>query len=57
VKLLLDTHTFLWFVGGSDRLNSHARALIEDEDHDRYISVASLWEMAIKAATFSAPRA
>jgi len=48
VTLLLDTHAFLWFIGGSDRLSSHARELIEDEDNDRYLSVASLWKMAIK---------
>ena len=50
MKLLLDTYAFLWFVGGSDRLPPHARDLIEDEDNDRYLSVASLWEMAIKVS-------
>jgi PIN domain nuclease of toxin-antitoxin system len=50
VNLLLDTHTFLWFIGGSDRLSAHARDLIEDGENDRYISVASLWEMAIKVS-------
>ena len=47
MKLLLDTHTFLWFVGGSDRLSSYARKLIEDDDNDRYLSVASLWEIVL----------
>ncbi len=50
MKLLLDTHAFLWFIGGNDRLNAYARALIEDEANDRYLSVASLWEMAIKVS-------
>ena len=50
MKLLLDTHTFLWFIGGSDRLSAHARQLIEERDNDRYVSVASLWEMAIKVS-------
>lgn len=50
MKLLLDTHAFLWFIGGSDRLSSHARELIAEEDNDRYLSVASLWEMAIKVS-------
>mgnify|MGYP006272454023 CR=1 FL=1 len=50
MKLLLDTHAFLWFIGGSERLSSHARKLIADEDNDRYLSVASLWEMAIKVS-------
>jgi PIN domain nuclease of toxin-antitoxin system len=47
VNLLLDTHAFLWFIGGSDRLSDSARDLIEIEASDRYLSVASLWEMAI----------
>jgi PIN domain nuclease of toxin-antitoxin system len=50
VKLLLDTHSFLWFIGGSEKLSTHARALIEDEDNACYLSVASLWEMAIKVS-------
>lgn len=50
MKLLLDTHTFLWFIGGSSELSSHAREVIEEEENDRYLSVASLWEMAIKVS-------
>ncbi|MGB9754353.1 type II toxin-antitoxin system VapC family toxin [Roseiflexus castenholzii] len=48
MKLLLDTHAFLWFVGGDERLSPSARALIEDMSNDAYLSIASLWEMAIK---------
>lgn len=47
---LLDTHTFLWFIGGNDQLSSHARTLIEDQNNDRLLSVASLWEMTIKVS-------
>jgi PIN domain nuclease of toxin-antitoxin system len=50
VNLLLDTHVFLWFISGSSELSPYARALIEDEENDRYVSVASLWEMAIKVS-------
>jgi PIN domain nuclease of toxin-antitoxin system len=50
VKLLLDTHAFLWFIGGNSELSSSARARIEDKENDRYLSVASLWEMAIKVS-------
>jgi PIN domain nuclease of toxin-antitoxin system len=50
VKLLLDPHTFLWFIGGSNELSAHARAVIEETENDRYLSVASLWEMAIKVS-------
>lgn len=50
MNLLLDTHTFLWFIGGSGELSLSAKALIEDGENDRYLSVASLWEMAIKVS-------
>lgn len=48
MKLLLDAHSFLWFIGGDERLSLTARALIEDATNDVSLSVASLWEMAIK---------
>jgi PIN domain nuclease of toxin-antitoxin system len=48
MSLLLDTHSFLWFIMGSLRLSGTARALIEDDAHDKLLSTASLWEMAIK---------
>ena len=48
MKLLLDTHTFLWFIMGSPDLSADARALIEDGANENSLSVASLWEMAIK---------
>jgi PIN domain nuclease of toxin-antitoxin system len=50
VRLLLDTHTFLWFIGGDVALSSYARHLIEDPAHERLLSIASLWEMAIKVS-------
>ena len=48
MNLLLDTHSFLWFIMGSPRWSGNARALIEDDTHDKRLSTASLWEMAIK---------
>ena len=48
MKLLLDTHAFLWFVMGSANLSSKARSLIENPSNESSLSVASLWEMAIK---------
>jgi PIN domain nuclease of toxin-antitoxin system len=48
VRLLLDTHTFLWFIGGEVALSPYARELIEDRANERLLSIASLWEMAIK---------
>jgi PIN domain nuclease of toxin-antitoxin system len=50
LKLLLDTCTFLWVLGGSDALSPTARALITDPDNDVYLSAASTWEIAIKHA-------
>jgi len=48
VRLLLDTHTFLWFIGGHHALSQLARDLIEDTANQRWLSSASLWEIAIK---------
>ena len=48
MKLLLDTHSFLWFISGSSRLSSTPRQLIEEATNQPYLSIASLWEMAIK---------
>ena len=50
MKLLLDTHTFLWFIMGSPKLSSHARALIEEVSNDKFLSIASVWETAIKVS-------
>jgi PIN domain nuclease of toxin-antitoxin system len=48
MNLLLDTHTFLWFVNDDPRLSNHLKDLIENENNIRYLSIASLWEMSIK---------
>lgn len=48
MRLLLDTHVFLWAVGGSPLLTPTARRLIEAADEVR-VSAASIWEVAIKA--------
>ena len=48
MRLLLDTHTFLWFVSDAPQLTSRARAAIEDPANQRLLSAASHWEMAIK---------
>jgi len=48
VRLLLDTHSFLWFIMGSPKLGENARALIGDAGNEKFLSAGSLWEMAIK---------
>jgi PIN domain nuclease of toxin-antitoxin system len=59
MKFLLDTHSFLWFIQGNSRLSTVARQRIEDPANERLVSVASLWEIAIKASigrlTFAQP--
>ena len=48
MKLLLDTRTFLWFSANDPSLSATARARIEDGRTEKFLSVASVWEMAIK---------
>jgi PIN domain nuclease of toxin-antitoxin system len=48
VRLLLDTHVFLWAVADSRKLGAAARRLIEEADEVR-VSAASIWEIAIKS--------
>ena len=49
MKLLLDTHTFLWFIDDNPRLSARAKGLLES-DADLLLSVASLWEISIKVS-------
>ena len=48
MRAILDTHALLWFLEGDDRLPGRARNLIEDGDNEILISIASLWEIAVK---------
>jgi len=48
MKLLLDSHAFLWFLAGDSRLSEEARVAIENRSNERYLSLASIWELAIK---------
>ena len=48
MNLLLDTHTFLWYADGNPQLSQHAAALLADPANALYLSVASVWEVAIK---------
>lgn len=50
MRSLLDTHAFLWFVAGDERLSVRARNRIEAQDSEVLLSIASIWEIAIKAA-------
>lgn len=49
MTLLLDTHAFLWVVGDANRLSPTARAACADRSNVLYLSLASIWEIQIKA--------
>ena len=48
MRLLLDTHTLLWWWGDDPRLGSSARTRIEEPANTVFVSIASVWEIAIK---------
>lgn len=47
-RLLLDTHSLIWFFSGDPKLSYDARQFMEDTDYIKLISLASVWEMGIK---------
>ena len=51
MQVLLDTQAFLWWVFADSRLSRGASRVVADEDNDCLISLASAWELAIKAAS------
>jgi len=48
MKILLDTHIFLWYINGDKRLSDDKRASIQDLNNEAYLSVVSIWEVIIK---------
>jgi len=48
LRLLLDTHTLLWFALTDPQLSGTATSLIMDPDNEKLVSPASYWEIAIK---------
>jgi PIN domain nuclease of toxin-antitoxin system len=48
MRILLDTHIFLWFISGDPQLSISIRELIRDSDNEVYLSVVSVWESIIK---------
>src|SRR5467141_2646692 len=50
MRLLLDTHAFLWFITNDPRLSATALALIADPNNEILVSPASYWETAIKVS-------
>ncbi len=50
MKLLLDTHVFLWWVSDAPDLSESARTAISDSGNTCYLSLASCWELSIKSS-------
>jgi PIN domain nuclease of toxin-antitoxin system len=50
MKILIDTSCWLWSLTAPERLNRRARDLLCSRAHTLYLSAASSWEIAIKAA-------
>ena len=48
MKLLLDTHIFIWWADQPEKLSPVALSALEDETNELLLSVASVWEMQIK---------
>ena len=48
MRLLLDTHAFIWWLAGNNQLSVAARRAIENESNEKLVSAASAWEIATK---------
>ena len=48
MKVLLDTHAFLWLIQGDKRVSREAEAIFLERDNELFFSAASYWEICIK---------
>ena len=48
MNLLLDTHTFIWFINGDQSLPDKVIAKVKNIDNQCFLSIASIWEIAKK---------
>ncbi len=48
MKILLDTQAFLWIIADAPELSKKAKNIFLDQENDLFLSLASIWEMAIK---------
>jgi PIN domain nuclease of toxin-antitoxin system len=55
MKILLDTHIFLWYISADSRLPQTIKDAIQDSNNDVYLSVVSLWETIVKYQLGKAP--
>jgi PIN domain nuclease of toxin-antitoxin system len=49
MRVLLDTHTFLWWINNDKRLSSAVYDIMSDSNNELFLSTVSGWEIAIKA--------
>jgi PIN domain nuclease of toxin-antitoxin system len=55
VKILLDTHIFLWALTEPNRLGEKTRSLLKSKENQLYFSAASSWEISIKVGLGKLP--
>ncbi len=48
MKILLNTHIFLWFISGDTKLSTDVRDAVRDPDNEVYLSAVSIWEAIVK---------
>ncbi len=51
MRALLDTQILIWELNGSPLLSNLSRQILEDDRHELFVSIVSLWEISIKTAT------
>ena len=50
MRILIDTHVLIWYLEGNQELSRSRRQMIVNSDNEIFVSVASLWEIAIKTS-------
>lgn len=48
MRVMLDTHTFIWYVTNNSKLGVTTKVIIDDGNNEAFLSIASIWEMAVK---------
>jgi PIN domain nuclease of toxin-antitoxin system len=50
MNLLLDAHALLWYLAGDQQLSLPARRALDDQQNQKWVGAATLWEIALKVA-------
>ncbi len=48
MKILLDTHTLIWFLEGNEKLGRRNKSILENPNNTKYLSIVSIWDLALK---------